>query len=77
MNAERVIKVVHCGSVLSCEEDDRISIEFSPDELRRFTEIFLHRALEAETFTQQGFDREMKEMYGSARDKWREERDKR
>jgi hypothetical protein len=75
MSKERVIRVVLCGSVLSCESDDRISIEFSPDELRRLTEIFLHRSLEAETFGQQGFEREMKKIYSDAREKWRGERD--
>jgi len=77
MNADRIIKVVRCGCTLISGYHDRISIEFSPDELLQLEKIFIHRALNAETYVQQDFEREMKNTYNSARELWLEERAKR
>lgn len=71
---KRKIEVVKVGEKTGCLLNDRISIEFSPNDLVSLKEIFEVRALKAASFSRQTEEREMVEVFDGAHRIWREER---
>ena len=69
---ERQIKITRIGEKLSCKSYDRISIEFSPDDLERIERIFKDRATNEKDYFRQGQEREMKELFREALSLWEE-----
>ncbi len=67
---DREIKVTKCGELLSCESEDRISIEFSPIDLLNLKEIFQIRALDATDYNKQADERGMRELFMRGRVMW-------
>ena len=65
---------VEIGEKSGCLINDRISVEFSPNELKWLKEIFEVRALKAGTYSRQTEERDMVEVFDEAYRTWREER---
>jgi len=75
----REIKVTKCGEQQGCSLDDRVSIEFSPSELETLKYIFEDRAIDTTRYNDQGNEREMHDLFSTARRMWekvRREKDK-
>ena len=76
MTMNREIKITKFGDATPYERNDRISIEFTPAEVYVFREIFEERALKAKEYTAQGIERDMHDVFHTAREMWFEERRK-
>jgi len=75
----RKIEIIRLGDNYGCCFDDRISIEFSPNEISDIESVFEERALSEKSYCQQGREREMKDLFREAYVKWetaREQKDK-
>lgn len=71
---ERVITVVRAGVQTGCELNDRVSIEFSPNELLTLMYHFRGQAMEAEEYTLQTDMREKQKTFREAHHQWEDTR---
>jgi hypothetical protein len=55
---------------MDCENDDQISIDFSPSELTMLTIHFTKAAMEAEMYSGQTEMRELRETFNRAHELW-------
>lgn len=73
---KRKIEVVRIGEKSASGLNDRVSIEFSPHELEAMKQIFMTRAINAETYIGQTEEREMAEVFDEANRMRKEKRRK-
>lgn len=64
------------GQQKGCAFDDRVGIELSPNDLEAMITIFKERALDSESYYQQGWNRDMVALFEDAYADWKAAREK-
>lgn len=71
---ERKIEITKCEDI-GCRLNDRISIELSPSEVEDIMYVYEKKALDATSYVNQGYNREIHDMFRVAYNKWKSYRE--
>ena len=71
---ERIINIAHCGDKVGCSFKDRVSVDFSPNEVSTLQILFKELAMDAKDYGTQTAMRKMHEAFSTAYGMWEDKR---